>query len=59
MRALLAALAAASTLMAACGPDPVPEPETRPSCYEDEPCWDCETMGNMVCGPTTTLLVEV
>ena len=21
------------------------------SCYEDEPCWDCTTMGNGVCGP--------
>lgn len=20
-------------------------------CAEDDPCWDCETMGNMVCGP--------
>jgi hypothetical protein len=20
-------------------------------CYEDDPCWDCRTMGNRVCGP--------
>lgn len=20
-------------------------------CQEDEPCWDCHTMGNRVCGP--------
>lgn len=20
-------------------------------CQEDEPCWDCETMGNLTCGP--------
>ncbi len=20
-------------------------------CEEDQPCWDCETMGNQVCGP--------
>lgn len=20
-------------------------------CEEDEPCWNCETMGNHVCGP--------
>lgn len=20
-------------------------------CYEDEPCWNCETMGNKICGP--------
>lgn len=22
----------------------------EPSCYEDQPCWDCRTMGNMRCG---------
>lgn len=22
----------------------------RPSCAEDDPCWDCSTMGNRVCG---------
>jgi hypothetical protein len=21
------------------------------SCQEDDPCWDCETMGNRICGP--------
>lgn len=21
-------------------------------CFEDMPCWDCETMGNFICGPT-------
>jgi len=20
-------------------------------CHEDMPCWDCTTMGNLVCGP--------
>jgi hypothetical protein len=20
-------------------------------CVEDDPCWDCETMGNLICGP--------
>lgn len=20
-------------------------------CYEDQPCWDCHTMGNRICGP--------
>lgn len=20
-------------------------------CHEDQPCWDCETMGNRICGP--------
>ena len=22
-----------------------------PECMEDMPCWDCETMGNRICGP--------
>lgn len=21
------------------------------TCAEDDPCWDCHTMGNHVCGP--------
>lgn len=21
------------------------------ACQEDDPCWDCATMGNLVCGP--------
>lgn len=24
-------------------------------CYEDEPCWDCRRMGNMICGPGAKL----
>lgn len=33
--------------------EPLPEepPATADVCHEDEPCWDCETMGNGVCGP--------
>jgi hypothetical protein len=23
----------------------------EPVCQEDDPCWDCETMGNRICGP--------
>lgn len=23
------------------------------TCLEDDPCWQCETMGNGVCGPVT------
>ncbi len=26
--------------------------EQPTTCQEDEPCWNCETMGNGVCGPT-------
>lgn len=37
------------------GPPPtttttIPDVQT---CFEDEPCWDCETMGNKICGPVT------
>jgi hypothetical protein len=30
---------------------PVIHEDLFPGCEEDEPCWDCETMGNSVCGP--------
>lgn len=23
-------------------------------CEEDMPCWNCETMGNKICGPSVT-----
>jgi hypothetical protein len=26
-------------------------PTTAPPCQEDDPCWDCATMGNLQCGP--------
>jgi hypothetical protein len=26
-----------------------------PWCQEDEPCWDCHTMGNHICGTATSL----
>ena len=29
-------------------------PTTHVACFEDEPCWDCATMGNQVCGTVTT-----
>lgn len=28
-----------------------PSPAPVASCEEDQPCWDCHTMGNKVCGP--------
>ena len=36
---------------------PTTQASTQPSttqvkaCQEDDPCWDCKTMGNKVCGP--------
>jgi hypothetical protein len=32
---------------------PAPPPAVTGPCMEDEPCWDCSTMGNGVCGPLT------
>lgn len=35
-------------------PVSTPAPVASPSvarCQEDEPCWDCATMGNRICGP--------
>ena len=37
----------------------VPVTIAEPECWEDEPCWDCTTMGNLQCGPTTTVVVAV
>lgn len=31
-------------------PTYVPAPTTT-ACEEDQPCWDCATMGNRLCGP--------
>lgn len=28
-----------------------PAPLNSGRCYEDMPCWNCDTMGNLVCGP--------
>lgn len=32
---------------------PIPAEPPTVDCQEDEPCWDCSTMGNGVCGPLT------
>lgn len=41
-------------------PTTVPVVTTVP-CHEGDPCWDCNVMGNLVCGPTeigTALVIE-
>lgn len=30
-------------------------PTTTVPCHEDDPCWDCATMGNHICGSSTTV----
>lgn len=32
-------------------PDAVAEPVETVTCVEEDPCWDCATMGNFICGP--------
>lgn len=27
------------------------------NCEEDMPCWDCETMGNLICGPANFISI--
>ena len=45
-------LLVAALLVGGCS---VTAPDTASTrCEEDQPCWDCETMGNRICGPTTT-----
>jgi hypothetical protein len=40
--------------LAGCTQTHIPQPRPTPRCEEDQPCWDCRTMGNHICGPTTT-----
>ena len=61
-RVLAGTVASAAVLaLAVSGPEPATTsttteptlipPLTVERCLEDEPCWDCETMGNRICGP--------
>lgn len=54
-RRLLIGLAVISiTACSACSAHPVAKGTgthwTPAQCEEDEPCWDCRTMGNRICG---------
>jgi hypothetical protein len=33
-------------------------PTPAGQCQEDDPCWDCHTMGNHICGPATVVDFE-
>jgi hypothetical protein len=51
LRVCAGALATGCILGLACtGPEPMTH-KPKDVCYEDEPCWNCETMGNHICGP--------
>jgi hypothetical protein len=34
-------------------------PAMGAECQEDDPCWDCATMGNLVCGPQLIPAVSI
>jgi hypothetical protein len=31
-------------------PEPAGPTDRAEQCQEDDPCWNCETMGNLLCG---------
>lgn len=41
-------------LLVFCALDAIGVLSPTPACQEDQPCWNCSTMGNGVCGPTPT-----
>jgi hypothetical protein len=51
MRALL--LTGALLIMGAGAPPSPGRP--APACQEDQACWNCATMGNMTCGPSSNM----
>lgn len=48
MRWLAALALICGVVLGACSDE---HDEHEVSCYEDQSCWDCETMGNRTCGP--------
>lgn len=51
LAALLGGVVFAVALLAGCKPvEGKPSPAPVASCEEDQPCWDCKTMGNRQCG---------
>lgn len=49
--ALLGAAVFAVVLLAGCDKATGGRPAPVAACEEDQPCWDCHSMGNKVCGP--------
>jgi hypothetical protein len=49
MKKIIAAVAIASALVLG-GCSHSSEPQNAQRCEEDQPCWDCDTMGNGICG---------
>jgi hypothetical protein len=42
--------AAISAILILTGCNSTTSTKTTVACEEDQPCWDCDTMGNKVCG---------
>lgn len=49
-RVLLGIAATALVILGFMGGNPATDDLHRNACQEDEACWDCVTMGNMICG---------
>lgn len=51
--ALIVAVPVTVTIGLLSTPYPLPSSIEAPTvCVEDQPCWDCSSMGNLRCGPT-------
>lgn len=60
MKKSLAVAVLALALLAGCGSTPDSPSSAAQQCEEDQPCWDCETMGDGECGqdlPTGVVLL--
>ncbi|HEY3710937.1 MAG TPA: hypothetical protein VGL64_16275 [Amycolatopsis sp.] len=49
--AIMVALLLPLTLAAQCDTPPPAKPAPTAHCEEDQPCWNCSTMGNHRCDP--------
>lgn len=50
MKKIIAALAVTTALVLTGCSEAKTTNKTSVACEEDQPCWDCHTMGNKVCG---------
>ena len=55
---MIALLLGVGILVMPASPASPVSPAPVAQCFEDQPCWDCESMGNRVCGPSALLWIE-
>lgn len=53
MKKLILTVAALAATLTSAAPAVATTPAPAPIIQEDSPLWNCETMGNLVCGPVT------